>query len=179
MIEFWEFVFYYWENTSFSITQNLHLNIKLVVVWHYLINWNLFSTYLKYFTIGIKNNKSLIINQKNVYYFNESNGIYLLFHFWVNPSSAQFSCSVVSNSLQSHGLQHARLPCPSPTTRIYSNSCPLSHWCHPTISSSIVPFSSLLQSCPASGSFQMSQFFTSGGQSTGVSALESFLPKKF
>ena len=91
--------------------------------------------------------------------------------------STQFSHSVVSNSLQPHGLQHARLPCPSATLRAYSNSCLLSQWCHPTISSSVVPFSSCLQSFPASGSFQMSQFFTSSGQSIGVSASASVLPK--
>ena len=91
-------------------------------------------------------------------------------------SSAQFSCSVMSDSLQPHGLQHARPPCPSPTPRVYSNSCPLSRWCHPTISSSVVPISSCLQSFPASGSFPMSQCFASGGQSIGVSALESVLP---
>ena len=83
-------------------------------------------------------------------------------------SSVQFSHSVMSDSLQPHGLQHARHPCPSPTPRVYSNSCPLSQWCHPTISSSVVPFSSHLQSFPASGSFPMSQFFTSGDQSIGV-----------
>ena len=80
----------------------------------------------------------------------------------VDPSyciSVQFSCSVVSNSLITQGLQHARLPCPSPTPGACSNSCPLSRWCHPTISSSVIPFSSCLQSFPASGSFQMSQFF--------------------
>ena len=87
----------------------------------------------------------------------------------------QFSCSAVSNSLQPHGLQHARLPCPSPTPGICSNSCPLSRWCHPTISSSVVPFSSRLQSFPASGSFQMSQLFASGGQSIGLSASTSVL----
>ena len=91
-------------------------------------------------------------------------------------SSVQFSCSVVSNSLWPHGLQHARLPCPSPTPRVYPNSCPLSRWCHPTISSSVIPFSSCLQSFPASGSFQMSQLFSSGGQSIGVSASTSVLP---
>ena len=82
----------------------------------------------------------------------------------------------MSNSLQSHGLQHARLPCPSPTPGASSNSCPLSRWCHPTISSSVIPFSSCLQSFPASGSFPRSQFFASGGQSIGVSASTSVLP---
>ena len=82
----------------------------------------------------------------------------------------------MSDSLRPHGLQHARPPCPSPTPRVYSNSCPLSWWCHPTISSSVVPFSSRLQSFPASGPFQMSQFFASGGQSIGVSASASVLP---
>ena len=91
-------------------------------------------------------------------------------------SSVQFSCSVVSASLWPHWLQHARPPCPSPTPGVYSNSCPLSWWCHPTISSSITPFSSHLQSFPASGSFQMSQFFASDSQSIGVSASASVLP---
>ena len=90
--------------------------------------------------------------------------------------SVQFSHSVVSNSLRPHGLQHARLPCPSPTFGAYSNSCPSSRWCHSTISSFVVPFSSCIQSFQASGSFQMSQFFTSGGQSIGVSASTSVLP---
>ena len=93
-------------------------------------------------------------------------------------SSVQFSYSVVSNSLWPHGLQHTRTPCLSPTPGVYPNSCPLSWWCHPTISSSVIPFFSCLQSFPASGSFPMSQVFASGGQSTGVSALASFLPKK-
>ena len=90
--------------------------------------------------------------------------------------SVQFSCSVVSNSLQPHGLQHARPAYPSPTPGVYPNSCPLSRWYHPTISSSVVPFSSHLQSFPALGSFPMSQFFASGGQSIGVSASTSVLP---
>ena len=90
--------------------------------------------------------------------------------------SVKFTHSVGSNSLQPHGLQHDRPPCPSPTSWVHSNSYPLSQWCHPTISSSVVPFSSHLQSFLASGSFQMSQFFTSGGQSTGVSASTSVLP---
>jgi len=92
-----------------------------------------------------------------------------------NGHSIQFS-RCLSDSLRPHGLQHARPPCPSPTPTVYSNSCQLSRWCHPTISSSVVPFSSHLQSFPASGSFQMSQFFTSGGQSIGVSASASVLP---
>ena len=90
--------------------------------------------------------------------------------------SVQFSRSVMSDSLRPNGLQHARSPCPSPTPGVYSNSCPLSRWCHPTIWSSVIPFSSCLQSFPASGSFPMSQFFTSGGQSIGVSASVSVLP---
>ena len=86
------------------------------------------------------------------------------------------SRSVVSDSLRPREPQHARPPCPSPTPGVYSNSCPLSWWCHPTISSSVVPFSSCPQSFPASGSFPMSQLFTSGGQSIVVSASASVLP---
>ena len=92
------------------------------------------------------------------------------------PTSLQFSSSVMSDSLWPHGLHHARLPCPSPTPGVYSNTCPLSGWCHPTISSSITPFSSCLQSFPASGSSQMSQFFASGGQSIGIWASALVLP---
>ena len=91
-------------------------------------------------------------------------------------SSVQFSRSVVSNSFRTRGPQHARPPCPSPTPGVYSNSYPLSWWWHPTISSSVVPFSSRLQSFPALGSFPMSQFFASGGQIIGVSASASVLP---
>ena len=88
----------------------------------------------------------------------------------------QFSHSVVSNSLKPHEPQHARPPCPSPTPGVHPNPCPLSRWCHPTISSSAIPFSSCLWSFPASGSFPMSQLFTSGSQSIGVSASTSVLP---
>ena len=104
--------------------------------------------------------------------------LYFPFPFTISElfSSVQFSRSVVSDSLWSHGLQHARLPCLSPAPRAYSNSCPLSRWAHPAISSSVVPFSSCLQSFLAPGSFQMSQFFTSGGQSIGVSASASVVP---
>ena len=92
-------------------------------------------------------------------------------------SSVQFSRSVVSDSLRPHESQHARPLCPSPTPRVHSDSHPSSRWCHPAISSSVVPFSSCPQSLPASESFPMSQLFAWGGQSTGVSALASFLPK--
>ena len=93
-------------------------------------------------------------------------------------SSVQFSRSVVSDSLRPHESQHARPPCPSPITGVHSDSRPLSQWCHPAISSSVIPFSSCPQSLPASGSFPMSQHFAWGGQSTGVLALASVLPKK-
>ena len=91
-------------------------------------------------------------------------------------SSVQFSHSVVSDSLRPSELQQARLSCPSPTPRAYSNSCPSRQWCHPTILSSVIPFSSHLQSFPASGSFQLNQLFTPGGQSIGASASTSVLP---
>ena len=93
-----------------------------------------------------------------------------------NIPSVQFSHSVVSDSLRSHGLQNTRLPCPSPTPRVYSNSCPSSRWCHQSISSSVIPFSFCLQPFPASGSFPKSLFFASDGQSIGASASASLLP---
>ena len=98
--------------------------------------------------------------------------------FWLKFSSVQFSRSVVSDSLRPHELQHARPPCPSPTPAVHSESHPSSQWCHPAISSSVILFSSYPQSLPASEYFPMSQLFTWGGQSTGVSALTSYLPKK-
>ena len=99
-------------------------------------------------------------------------------HPIVFPPTVQFSHSVMSDSLQPHELQHVRPPCPSPTPGVHSDSRPSSQWCHPAISPSVVPFSSCPQSCPASESFPMSQLFAWGGQSIGVSALASFLPKK-
>ena len=93
---------------------------------------------------------------------------------WI--SSVQFSHSVMSSSLQPHEPQHTRPPCPSRTPGVYPDSCPLNQWCHPTISPSVVPYSSCLQSFPASGSFPMSQFFILGGQSVGVSVSASVLP---
>ena len=98
----------------------------------------------------------------------------LYFYFCI--SSVQFSCSVVPDSLRPHESQHARPPCPSPTPGVYPNSCPSSRWCHPAISSSVIPFSSYLQSLPASESFPMSQLFTWIGQSIRVSSLASVLP---
>ena len=107
------------------------------------------------------------------------NGVAIIVHKRVQNafSSVQFSRSVVSNSLRPHELQHARPPCPTPTPGVHSNSHPPSQWCHPAILSSVMPFSSCPQSLPASECFPMSQFFTWGGQSTGVSALASVLPK--
>ena len=99
-----------------------------------------------------------------------------VFTVFASFSSVQFSRSVMSEFLWPHGLQHARLPCPSSTPRAYSNSCTLSQWCHPTISSCVIPFSSCPQSFLASGSFQISQFFTSGGQIFRVSTSASLLP---
>ena len=97
-------------------------------------------------------------------------------HIFLQFSSVQFSHSVVSDSLRPHESQHARPPCPSPTSRVHSNSCASSQWCHPAISSSVVPFSSCPQCLPASGSFPMSQLFAWGGQSIGVSDSASVLP---
>ena len=112
----------------------------------------------------------------------QSMGLQRVRHNWHNTfiiciSSVQFSGSVVSDSLRPHELQHARPPCPSPTPGVHSDSRPSSQWCHPAISSSVIPFSSYPQSLPASESFPMSELFAWGGQSTGVSALALFLPK--
>ena len=109
-------------------------------------------------------------------WFQIREGERLRLQFQIKVNSVHFICSVVSYSLQHHELQHARPPCPSPTPGACSNSCPSSWWCHPTISSSAVPFPTCLQSFPASGSFPMSQFFTLGGQSIGASASASVLP---
>ena len=109
--------------------------------------------------------------------WNDPNQPYVFIFFSCFHFVLQFSCSVVSDSLQPHELQHTGPPCPSPTPGDHPNSYPLSQWCHPAISSSVVPFSSCLQSLPASESFPMSQLFTWGGQSTRVSALASVLPK--
>ena len=126
-----------------------------------------------------------LIDLKSIFFLNHPNskliissrGRVVLKIIMSSFSSVQFSRSGMSNSLRPHEPQHTRPPCPSPIPRVYPNSCPSSWWCHPAISSSVVPFSSCPQSLPASGSFPMSQLFTWGGQSTGVSASASFLPK--
>ena len=125
----------------------------LMKIWNYKITIvYIYNRYLtRYLIVGIGSN-------------------YLLF------SSMQFSCSVISKSLRPHEPQHARPPCASPTPRVHSNPCPLCQWCHPTIASSVVPFSSYPQSLPASGSFPMGQLFSSGGQNIGVSASTSVHP---
>ena len=102
--------------------------------------------------------------------------MFVALYVWGINNSVKFSCLVVSDSLWPHELQHTRPPCPSPTPRVHPNPCPLSRWCHPTISSSVVPFTSCLQSFPASGSFPITQFFESGGQRIGASASASVLP---
>ena len=124
---------------------------------------------MEFYKIGCSNLKNLLVSLFISYSIHS--GFFFFFFF-----SVQFSCSVVSNSLWPHGLLHIRPPRPSPITGVYSNSCPLSRWCHPITSSSVVLFSSQLQSFPVSGSFQMSQFFASGGQSIGVSASTSVFP---
>ena len=136
------------------------------VVWYS----HLFKNYSQFVVTHTVKGLS-IVNETEVNIFLE------LFCFLCDPiSSVQFSHSVMSNSLQIHESQHVRPPCPSPTARVYTNQCPLSQWCHPTISSSVVPFSSCPQSLPASGSFPMSQLFPSGGQRIGVSTSTSVLP---
>ena len=126
--------------------------------------WPLQNKFIYYISWHLKNDL-----------FNHCNLVSLLYFSFL-LCSVQFSHSVVSDSLRPHEPQHAGPPCPSPTPGVHLNPCPLSRWCHPNISSSIIPFSSCPQSFPASGSFQMSQPFTSGGQSIGVSASKSVLP---
>ena len=111
-------------------------------------------------------------NKDQLYRTGKSTQLYVMTYL----SSAQFSHSVMSDSLWPHESQHARHPCPSPTPGVYPNSCPLSHWCHLTISSSVTPFFSWLHSLPTSGSFKISQLFASGGQNIGLSASTSVLP---
>ena len=134
-------------------------------IWFIMSSWALkFSDddYLDTLCFGV-----LHIKKKYIYVF----AFLVYLHL-----SVQFSRSFMSESFRPHGLQHARLPCPSPTPGACSNSCPFSRWCHPTISSSVVPFSFCLQSFPSSGSFSVSCLFLSGGQTIGTSASSSVLP---
>ena len=117
--------------------------------------------------------KVLAIQDCVLFFFSS---IFFLFGFYFHPKLLLFSCSVTSDSLRPHGLQYVRVPCPSLSPGVCSDAWPLSWWCHPTISSSVISFSSCLQCFPASGSFSMSQFFASGGQSIGVSVSASVLP---
>ena len=132
--------------------------------------YNLHVLILCHFCLTTKQILQCILISIDKVFFHWTWAVCLLFLvcMLVQFSSVQFSCSVVSDSLRPHETQHVRPPCPSPTPRVYPNSHPLSQRCHPTISSSIIPFPSCPQSFPASGSFQMSQLFKSGGQNTGV-----------
>ena len=160
--------------------------------WATELNWTLkyYATYKIYTTYYYYNTEYIYIIYMLhrihikilLYIIYMYNRYYILYyvHIYVyiihTHTSVQFTHSVVSNSFWPHGLQHTRIPCLSPTPTACSNSRPSSRWCHPTISSSVIPFSSCLQSFPASGSFQISQLFTSGGQSIGVSASAWVLP---
>ena len=134
-----------------------------------LVNKLLFPITKIVLPISVKVSHTVVRNLNSSLLFN-------LPHLLIQSFSVQLSCLVMSDSLRPHELQHTRPPCLSPSPRDHSNSRPSSQWCHPAISSSVVPFSSCPQSLPASESFTMSQLFTWGGQSTGVSALASFLP---
>ena len=147
----------------------------------YILNGRLFS-YKKEWTLTTGNNLGGFGDYYAKWNVRQRKTNIAWYHLYVEYSeynwhSVQFSRSVVSDSLRPHESQHARPPCPSPSPEVHSNSCPSSQWCHPAISSSVIPFSSCPQSLPASESFPMSQLFAWGGQSTGVSALASFLPK--
>ena len=144
-------------------------NLKKFKVIHLLTGYNYQLRKRK------KKDSPLILKSLNID-LRHRNDIQRSLRWW--SYTVQFSLSVVSDSLRPHESQHIRPPCPSPTPGVHPNSCPLSRWCHPAISSSVVPFSSCPQSLPASESFPMSQLFTWGGQSIGVSALASVLPKK-
>ena len=143
------------------------------------------NAHFNFYVPQVQRNQGTIPIRKYISTQIETDLIALIHKMSVQFSSVQFRCSVLSDSLWPHGLHHSRLPCPSPSPRLpclspspgaCSNSCLLSWWCHPTISSSVDPFSFFLQSFPASGSFPRSQFFTSGGQSIGASASASIIP---
>ena len=143
--------------------------------WHLTTSqWSLIQIYKVRYNVWFKKFLSSFLKVLTAHILFIFLSFYLISFFSVPASQLeyhiQFSCSVVSNSLWPHGLQHTRLPCPSPNPGACSNSCPSSRWCYTAISSSVIPFSSWLQPFSASGSFPMSQFFASGGQSIGASA---------
>ena len=148
------------------LVPSLYINYRIVQYWHMDQGWSQSSSIAGSFTCQCQARALWSLCSCLNSQTNKNRETY----------SVQFSCSVVSDSLPPHESHHARPPCPSPTPGVHSNSCPSSRWCHPAISSSVVPFSSCPQSLPASGSFPMSQLFASGGQSTRVSALASVLP---
>ena len=164
-----------------SSQKKLLYTVSCLHGWVCTRTWHL-CTYLYnvYITCEICLRLFTLYSQNNVNIFSNFHGIYDLLESseWGFSQSVQFNRSVVSDSLQPHELQHTRPPCPSPTPRVHPNPRPSSQWCHPAISSSVVPFSSCPQSLPGSESFPMSQLFTWGDQSTGVSALASLLQKK-
>ena len=193
------FVFFFWLiSLSMIISRSIHVAANGIISfffydWKELISYlqgNLEPNHIFNFTFFSSLTTKAFHNEQSLP-VSLSSGFCPLIPAWslachahkVLPSyilftSVQFSRSVMSNSFWPHELQHARPPCPSPTPGVHSDSCPLSRWCHPAILSSVVPFSSCPQSLSASESFPMSQLFAWDGQSTGVSALASFLPKK-
>ena len=172
----------YWLSGDFS-SSDLPSGQKLVFVCQFglpeSIHWQKLSDFLSAFGKQTQEQKSKVewLCHKPCFAISEGSLGYMPGNYEIDfPSSVQFSSLVMSDSFRHYGPRHARPPCPSPTPGVYPNLYPLSQWCHPTISSSVIPFSSCLQSFPASGSFQMSQLFASGGQSNGVSASTSVLP---
>ena len=161
--------------------QHSTMLLWLLVTHLFLLLWSMifykYKTICSYYWWSLGLFKHLSCCKWNSYEY-PCTGLWEVIVFFLINASVQFSSVqllIVSNSLWPHGLQHSRLPCPSPTPRVYPNSCPLSQWYHPTISSSVIPFS-FHPSFPALGSFQMSQLFASGGQSVGVSASTSVFP---
>ena len=159
---------YFWRCTLLYQYQVSYFNFFLVTkIWRYTVIEGILHTQ-SYFLPNITS--IIFVNKMWLFcWFNIS--------MYSMTSSVQFTRSVMSDSLWPHELQHTRPPCPSPTHGVHPNSCPLSQWCHPAVSSSVIPFSSCPQSLPASESFPISQLFAWGGQSIGVSALASVLPK--
>ena len=157
------------EEREQAIPTSARRALKAVYLWQYVAHpWTMWGRGVPIFSAKI--HIQLIVSPP--YWFVRVSGSSISVQF----SSVQLSRSVLSDSLRAHESQHTRPPCPSPTPRVYSNSCPLSRWCHPAISSSVIPFSSCPQSLPASGSFPMSHLFAWGSQSIGVSASASVLP---